>query len=239
MRTTCGPLVGTPKSLRSRSRVPAASWGVPVDPPTSSYPVHYDVERPERFTPVQVLARLAAFVALGMLGLSFGTLFAVAYMALPAYAASRLASPDTARDYAREEGPRVLGLLRWFASVSAWVGLVADRLPARSPGETVSLTIDADESPRPSAGGALLRIVTGLPSALVLMVLCVLGMFVWLWAALSILVNRRIGPGAFEYLVGLQRWSVRLLAYQASLVDMYPPFSFAESPAKEPAEATP
>jgi len=43
-----------------------------------------------------------------------------------------------------------------------------------------------------------------------------------------ILVAQRVGPHAFAYLVGLQRWSIRLLAYQASLVDEYPPFSLSE-----------
>jgi len=199
----------------------------------TTYPVHYRVEPPAQFTPVQLLARFAAFVALGMLGLSLGTLFAVAYVGLPAYAASRLASASPA-DYLRTDGPRVTRLLHWLASVSAWVGLAVDRLPNNRPEETVSLVVD-DTSPRPTPGAALLRIVTGLPSALVLMLLCALGVFVWLWAALSILFTRRIGPGAFDYLVGLQRWSVRLLAYQACLVDEYPPFSFSDS--KLPARA--
>ena len=35
----------------------------------TTYPVHYRVEPPAQFTPVQLLARFAAFVALGMLGL--------------------------------------------------------------------------------------------------------------------------------------------------------------------------
>ena len=34
----------------------------------------------------------------------------------------------------------------------------------------------------------------------------------------------------YRYLVGLQRRSIRLPVYQASLVDEYPPFSFADTP---------
>jgi hypothetical protein len=131
-------------------------------------------------------------------------------------------------DYVSEDGPRVLGLLRWFAALSAWVGLITDRLPARSPAETVSLAIEG--SPRPTPASAMWRVITGLPSALVLALLCWLGCLVWLWALLSILVRQQVGTWAFDYLVGLQRWSVRLLAYQASLVDEYPPFSFADAP---------
>lgn len=196
-----------------------------------AYPVHFAVKAPGRVTPVQLGVRLVAFIVLGTLGLSFGTIFTIAYVALPTYAAARLASLGSADAYLREDGPRIQVLLRWLASVSAWAGLVADRLPVESPDELLTLSID-DAAARPTATAALLRIVTGLPSALVLMVLGAIGVLVWIWAALSILSARRIGPQAFEYLVGLQRWSVRLLAYQACLVDAYPPFSFTDTPAK-------
>jgi len=193
----------------------------------SEYPVHYRVERPDRFTRLQLLVRVVAFCALGALGLSFGTVFLFAYLALPVYAASRLAASDPA-EYAAHDGPRVVGALRWLAAVCAWAGLITDHLPARTPDEIVKLEIES--AANPTASSAMWRILTGLPSALVLAVLCWIGGLVWLWAALSILFAQRVGPGAFHYLVGLQRWSIRLLAYQASLVDEYPPFSFEDAP---------
>lgn len=64
-----------------------------------------------------------------------------------------------------------------------------------------------------------------------------IGVLVWLWAALSVLVGERVGAGAFRYLVGLPRWSLRLLAYQASLVEAYPPFPLAPEPHLPPARA--
>lgn len=202
----------------------------------TSYPVRYSVERPERFTRLQLLIRVAAFMALGALGLSFGSLFAFAYLALPVYAASRLASRDDASAYVEEDGPRVVKALQWFAALSAWAGLIAETLPGRQPEETVSLRVE-DTAVRPTAPSAIWRVLMGLPSALVLMLLCWVGVLVWLWAALTILFTERVGRGAFDYLVGLQRWSVRLLAYQASLVDDYPPFSFSDIPPALP-EAT-
>jgi hypothetical protein len=191
------------------------------------YPVQYAVRRPERFTRLQLAVRVVAFIALGMIGLSFGAVLAFAYLALPVYAASRLSGEDGAR-YVTEDGPRVIAGLRWLAAVCAWAGLVADKLPGRRPEETVTLSVAA--SPRPELAGAVARVVTGLPSALVLGLLCWIGGLVWLWAAITVLVKERVGDGAFRYLEGLQRWSVRLLAYQASLVDEYPPFSFDSSP---------
>lgn len=196
-------------------------------PILTAHPVDYRVARPERFTRGQLLVRFVVFLVLGMFGLSFASIFALAYLGLPLYAAVRIGSLGSGDAYLREDRRRVFGLLRWFASLSAWVGLVAERLPAHSPDETVSLTV-ADTTPRTTAGSVSLRIFTGLPSALALMVLCWLGVFVWLWAALSILFSERVGPGAFAYLVGLQRWSVRLLAYQAGLIDVYPPFSLSD-----------
>lgn len=192
----------------------------------SFYPVHYAVAHPLRFTRFQLLLRLIAFCAIGMLGLSFGAVFAAAYVALPAFAAARV-SDGGGSAYADREGPRVLGVLRWFAAVSAWAGLIAENPPTSSPRETVYLEVDG--RPMPTAGSALARLLTGLPSAIVLSILCWFGVFVWMWAALSVLVAERVGERAFSYLVGLQRWSIRLLAYQASLVDEYPPFSFADA----------
>jgi len=191
----------------------------------TTYPVRYGVERPQRFTRLQLLIRLVAFCALGVLGLSFGTVFVFAYLALPVFAASRIAAGQDV------ERVRVIAGLRWFAAICAWTGLVAEHLPGRSPPETVRL--DVDGLTRPSASSALWRVVTGIPSALVLGLLYCIGVVVWLWAALSILLYERVGAGAFEYLVGLQRWSVRLLAYQASLVDEYPPFGFDDGSERE------
>lgn len=190
-----------------------------------SYPVHYHVDPPERFTRLQLAIRLIAFVALGVVGLSFGMVFLFLYFALPAYAASRLASEPDA--YVDEDGPRVLRALRWFAVLSAWAGLIAEHLPGHTPDGRIHIAIDA--RPAPTASSALWRVVTGLPSALVFGFLCWLGLFVWLWAAISILISERVGAGAFRYLEGLQRWCIRLLAYQASLVDEYPPFSFSDT----------
>jgi hypothetical protein len=193
----------------------------------TSYPVRYSVTQPERFTRLQLLIRVVAFMALGALGLSFGSVFAFAYLALPVYAASRLAFRDDARSYLEEDGPRVVKALHWFAALCAWAGLIAETLPGRQTDEAVSLRVESTAA-RPTSPSAIWRVLVGLPSALVLMLLCWIGVFVWLWAALSILVAERVGRGAFDYLVGLQRWTVRLLAYQASLVDEYPPFSFSD-----------
>lgn len=195
------------------------------------YPVHYAVEPPERFSRLQLALRVLAFLVIGAVGLSFGTVFLVIYLGLPVLAAVRIAARSDPAAYVREDGPRVLRGLRWLAAVSAWAGMIAERLPVHAPDETVTLTVEGEA--HPTASAAAWRVVTGLPSALVLALLCWVGVFVWLWAVLSVLFAERVGHVAFDFLVGLQRWTVRLFAYQASLVDAYPPFSLGEGPPVE------
>lgn len=192
-----------------------------------SYPVFLSVERASRFTRKQLLFRVVAFVVLGIVGVSLGTFYLLAYLALPIIAAFRIAFLDSSRRYFEEDGRRIMRALHWLIALNAWAGLVAERLPAQSPEETVSVALD-DTSPSATPVSAVLRLFTGLPSALALCVLGWVGLFVWLWAAFTVLLSERIGAGPFDYLLGLQRWTLRLLAYQACLVDEYPPFSFSD-----------
>ena len=201
----------------------------------SSYPVHYIAARPARFTRFQLLVRILAFIVLGIVGVSLGLVFAIAYLGLPLFAAARLAGGRDPAAYVADDGARIEGLLRWIASVYGWFGLVSEKLPERSPDETVRLEIE--RAGRPTPASALWRLLIGLPSALALWLLGVVGVLVWLWAALCVLVSERVGEGAHAYLAGLQRWAVRLLAYQASIVEPYPPFSFEEPRPALPAAA--
>jgi Domain of unknown function (DUF4389) len=205
---------------------------------TTTYPVHYHVDKPARFGRLQLLIRVLAFFVLGIVGLSLGLLFWAAYAGFAIFAGARLAGDRDPAAYLATDGPRVLRVLSWVAAIGAWFGLVADRLPDRSPQEIVR--VEVEPGGRPTAGSALLRLLLGLPSALVLWVLGIVGWFVWLWAAACVLLRERVGDAAYRYLAGLQRWTIRLYAYQASLVEQYPPFSFDETPPElPPAQAIP
>jgi Domain of unknown function (DUF4389) len=192
------------------------------------HPVHLEWKSTALYDRKQLLVRVLLFIVLGALGLSLSAAYGVLYLLLPIYAAIRMASLEVPERYHQEDGPSITQGLRWLAAVVAWLGFSVDRLPASSPDETISFWIDRT-APRPSVMSALLRPIVGLPSALALALLGWVGIFVWLWAALSILNDGRVGPRARQYLAGLQRWCLRLLAYQACLVDEYPPFSLADS----------
>ncbi len=189
----------------------------------NSYPVRFTAVRPEQYTRVQLIVRLIAFMVLGLFGLSLGTVFFAAFIGLPAYAAARLAGTGGAEAYLERDGERLARALRWYAAITSWFGLVTERVPS-SPEQTV--TVDIEPSGNPTPGSALARLIFGIPSALVLGLLGFIAWFVWLWAAISVLLNERVGEHTHAFLTGMQRWAVRLLAYQASLVEPYPPFSF-------------
>ena len=193
---------------------------------SSVYPVHYRIEKPARFSRAQLLARILMVFVLGVLGISLATVFLAAYLALPAIAAARLSSRGS-QAYFDGDAPRVARALRWYAAIFGWFGLVVEEPPTREVPE--NLRIDVAPTGHPTAASALWRIILGIPSVLVLAVLWVVAAFVWLFAAIQVLIDERVGDTAFGILAGVQRWSVRLLGYQASLTEAYPPFDFEET----------
>lgn len=193
-----------------------------------SYPVHFETQLPPRFTRLQLGLRILALIALGVIGVSTGGFYCVLYFGLPILAAVRIAMLGTSQAYAETDGPQILLGLNWAAAVTSWLGLAVETLPTHAPDEVLRLSIDG--APRLSPGAAALRIFFGIPSAFVLGVLSFVGVFVFCWAAVAILFSESIPRSAWAYLVGLQRFGYRLLAYQAGLVDEYPPFQLSEHP---------
>ena len=191
-----------------------------------SYPVHFEALPNERFTRLQLGLRILALLALGVIGVSTGGFYCVLYFGLPVLAAVRIAMLGTSQAYAETDGTHLLSGFRWAAAVTSWLGLAVEELPRQSPDEVVRLSIDG--AARLSPGAAALRVFFGIPSALVLGVLSFVGVFVFCWAAVSVLFSESIPQSASAYLVGLQRFGYRLLVYQAGLVDEYPPFALSE-----------
>ncbi len=71
----------------------------------------------------------------------------------------------------------------------------------------------------------LVKWLLAVPHYLVLALLLAVGIFVWLFAAIALLVTGTFPRGAFDYLAGVGRWGARVTAYVYLMVDEYPPFS--------------
>jgi hypothetical protein len=194
------------------------------DDRVAAYPVRYAVDKPDRFTRFGLVLRVLVLLTLGAFGVSLAAIFFVVCLSLPAVAGGLLADRGT-RGYLATDAPRILRVLRWLAAIYGWLGWATDALPSRSPVDTIRVDVEIGSTTTPRA--ALARMLLGVPSMLALTLLAFVAAIVWLWAALSVLLTERIGDGPYHFLVGMQRWGVRLLAYQAALVDDYPPFSLA------------
>jgi Domain of unknown function (DUF4389) len=182
-----------------------------------AFPVTFDVERPPVFQRAQVFLRVALLVVIGWIGHPIGLL----WLGLPVVAAI-LVSKKGGQRFLDEDGPTVTRVLNWILDLVAYLALLTDQLPDR--GEH-PVRFQVDRSGSPTVGSALLRILYAIPSLIVLAILTFVGAIVWLIAAVLVLVNESYPEGLWRFLLGLVRWEACLLAYLASLVERYPPFT--------------
>ena len=197
----------------------------------SGYPVFFAVTRPEKFDRAQIALRILILIVFSFFGLTMGALFALLYILLPTIAAGMLSQRGPSR-FLAEGSPRVVRGLRWVMSAYAYMALLTDRFPAFEPDDGVRFAIEPDASSVPGQRGepsvktALFRLALSLPSALVLGILAIVSWFVWLGAALLIVIGESYPEALYDFQCGVLRWQARLLAYHASLVEVYPPFTF-------------
>lgn len=198
-------------------------------------PVVFDVVRPPRFERAHVVVRLLLLFVLSLLGGSIGWTFFLLYLLLPAAAAVMLS--QRGGDGFREEGsPSLARLVHWVLAIYSYLALLTDRLPTGKPAEVVRFEVKPDG--RPTPGSALARLVYSLPALLFLAVLGLVSGLVWLVAMVMVLIDRRYPESFYDFQRGVLRFEARLLAYHASLVEEYPPFSLAAEPGEQ-AEVTP
>lgn len=204
--------------------IAAPSWGTPVATSccmTSNYPVSVDVTSPPRFDRIQVLLRIALALALGWIGISMDWVVCILFVALPMVAAISLSTIGGER-FANETAPRVVSVLSWLLQLSAFMMLLTDRFPT---GGTDAVRIGFRFTGSPTTGSALIRLLTSIPSGLVLCVLWFVSGVLWLVAAVMVLVSQTVPRAILTFQRGVLRWQARLVAYHASLVEEYPPFA--------------
>lgn len=185
-----------------------------------AYPVHLEVTSPERFDRLQLLVRLLLAVVLGWIGLTMHVVIWGLYLVLPV--AASIAISSTGKRYLEEVAPRIWRVIAWLLAVSAYMMLLVDRFPV----DDDSVHVDVAYCGHPTSGSALLRLLTSIPSGLVLAMLWFLASILGIWGTLTILISRSMPGWLLRFQRGVLRWQARLVAYHASMVDQYPPFSF-------------
>jgi hypothetical protein len=172
---------------------------------------------------MQLLVRLGIAIALGMIGIEGGSLWSLLFIALPVFAAV-VVSTRGADAYLTQSGPRLWTGLTWLLAFFAYMLLITDRISF----DDQRARIELHSSGRPTVGSALLRVITSIPSAFVLCILGFVSCVLWLVALVTIVFSARVPASIVEFQTGYLRWQARLLAYHASLVEEYPPFSFRD-----------
>ncbi len=192
-----------------------------------AYAATFDIEIPEEFDKAQVVLRAVIIVVLAIIQVS-SIVFGAAYLVLPIVAAVMISQKGSEQYLAgAQQGP--VKWLRYVMMFYSYMALATDKLQTENPEDVVALNVAPTGSP--SVGDALLRIILGIPHAIVLGLVGVVFVVIWIIAAVSILVNGTYPAWAADFIRGYLRWTARLLAYMASLVDEYPPFSFSNGEA--------
>jgi hypothetical protein len=168
---------------------------------------------PEGVSRTSVLLRLVAAPLLGVVGPLPLWPAAVTHVALPIVAALHLRRDRAA--YCREDAPRVAEGLAWLVALYAWAALVAGAPPP--PGGSGGVRLELRPAPPPSPGAALLRVATGLPATLGLLIAGALALLPWLAAVVAALVTGRPPMVLWRPLAALTRHHAGHLCRQASL----------------------
>ena len=73
----------------------------------------------------------------------------------------------------------------------------------------------------------LVKWLLAVPHYIVLAFLAIGAFFVWIIAFFAVLITGRYPRGLRDYMVGVVRWSSRVMAYVTFMTDVYPPFSLS------------
>jgi hypothetical protein len=183
-----------------------------------AYPVTFDIRPQETYDKAQVFLRIILMIVIGWL---LNWIIGAAYWILPIVAAVMVSQKGAEAYLANaHNGPTLW--LKYIMGIYSYFALATDKLPFDNP-EEVDLKVQTTGTP--TVGSALLRLILGIPHAIVLGLLGIVFFFVWLFAAISVLVSEKYPEWAADFIRGYLAWNARLLAYMASLVDEYPPFS--------------
>ena len=207
----------------------APSIGVASTP----YAARLAVDYPERLDRLTTLLRVIWILPIAVIwslvagsgdgGRTAGALFGGLWLAIVLMIAVRLVYPRWWFDFARE-------LTRFGARVGAYLALLTDRYPSTVDEQSVHLEIDYPDVRRDlNRWLPLVKWLLAFPHYLVLAFLWIGAVVAVVIAWFAILVTGRYPRALFDYVVGVNRWSLRVSAYAFLLVtDRYPPFSLKE-----------
>jgi hypothetical protein len=122
-----------------------------------------------------------------------------------------------------------LQLTRFLARVWVYAALLRDEYPSTDEEQAVHLDFPYPDATKLSRGLPLVKWFLAIPHYIVLFFLWIGAVICVVIAWFAILFTGKYPKSLFDYVVGVQRWSLRVEAYAILLVtDQYPPFGLSE-----------
>jgi hypothetical protein len=121
-------------------------------------------------------------------------------------------------------------LLRFTQRVDVYGSLMTDKYPSTDDQQSVHLEIEYPNVETDlSRGMPLVKWLLAIPHYIILIFLFIAAFVCVVIAWFAILFTGRYPRSLFDFVMGVQRWFLRVVAYAAILVtDKYPPFSLEE-----------
>jgi hypothetical protein len=185
-----------------------------------SYPVMYDLDRPERLSRWLWLFKWLLLIP------HFIILWVLSFVAAIALFVAWIVVIITAK-YPRGLFDFIVGVSRWSFRMNAYGTHMTDRYPPFSMGDDPQypVRIQANYPERSSRLKAFFRWLLIIPHLIVLYVLGAVNAVLWLVHIVIVIVTGKPNNDVFRIMVGINRWSARVALYGALTTDQYPPFA--------------
>lgn len=123
-----------------------------------------------------------------------------------------------------------VALIKFSTRVGAYIGLLTDEYPSTDEEQSVHIEIpypDAKNELNP--GLPLVKWLLAVPHYIILIFLFIAAIVCVVISWFAILFTGRYPRGLFDFVVGVNRWSLRVEAYAFLLTtDLYPPFTLSD-----------
>ncbi len=209
--------------------------------PGAPYPARLDIDYPEeglsRLTTLfRIILVIPIFVVIGLLGSGGSGAQQIGDATWITVSTSGfLFAPTLLMLLFRRKYPRWwfdwnLELSRFSTRVTAYFLLMRDEYPSTDEEQAVHVDLDYPDAERDlNRWLPLVKWLLAIPHYIVLIVLAIIAMVLRVVAWFAILFTGRYPRGLFRFMVGLNRWGLRVAAYMWLLTtDRYPPFRFEE-----------
>ena len=205
-------------------------------PPDDAYPAQYDVDYPDgplnrlttffRIFTVIPIAIVLSTVAGSTTGSGNGDGYYYAAGAGGLLFAGPLLTILFRKKYPRWWFDWNLELLRFGGRVHIYLSLLTDRYPSTDEHQSLRLDLRYPDAGRDLMRGMpIVKWLLAIPHYVVLFFLGIGALVAIVLAWFAILFTGRYPRGLFDYVVGVHRWALRVIAYAFVLTtDRYPPF---------------